>query len=531
MAFYGFQLIIMKIMQDTIADCFLKTEVRMKVLNSKCHQLKKERNFALQEQQKVALMSEDQLQKLHSLESVQDLMEVQNLKLKEDLLHYKIRNTALLNNIADLRSQLSVLKEEKENISREISWGKSQVQKRKEKTEETENMVQELENNIARLETIIEENCQEMFELQENSKKQIHLLEENHVKEKTELMAQIALFASEIKTMKAEKIDIDSSVGKLKEEIAREAENLKFTKKRKLKREIEELKFLMKLTQTPDDERLYSANSSYILKLKHQLEEALDDLRTSRRQNRKLSEEKQQIEEIMEANSKATDDLRENYRKLIRENFKSSSLIKDLEEEFKQVLAKYEKTVSAMSSQQYILENQSQTMAELDKENLEMKEKLKSLVGKQVETSLIDSEKYLRVKISSLEANFEFESENVKRLTSVNDKLKQKLERSETDCADLLRKAEETSRANKTLRSELRTFQAECLSLQNKQLTTGELRARAEQNLKMSEAEVSRLRLDLDSANRRIKHLHLEMFLNSDHQSDLSSEDEEIFGK
>ena len=90
-------------MQDTIADCFLKTEVRMKVLNSKCHQLKKERNFALQEQQKVALMSEDQLQKLHSLESVQDLMEVQNLKLKEDLLHYKIRNTDLLNNIAEVR--------------------------------------------------------------------------------------------------------------------------------------------------------------------------------------------------------------------------------------------------------------------------------------------------------------------------------------------------------------------------------------------------------------------------------------------
>merc|ERR1719220_753040 len=130
----------------------------MKILNSKCHQLKKERNFAFQEQQKVALMSEDQLQKLHSLESVQDLMEVQNLKLKEDLLHYKIRNTDLLNNIADLRSQLSLLKEEKENISREISWGKSQLQKRKEKTRETENLVEHLENNIARLETTIEEN-------------------------------------------------------------------------------------------------------------------------------------------------------------------------------------------------------------------------------------------------------------------------------------------------------------------------------------------------------------------------------------
>ena len=44
-----------------------------------------------------------------------------------------------------------------------------------------------------------------------------------------------------------------------------------------------------------------------------------------------------------------------------------------------------------MSSQQYLLENQSQTMAELETENADMKEKLESLVGKQVETSLIDS--------------------------------------------------------------------------------------------------------------------------------------------
>ena len=518
-------------LQETFADCFLRTEARVKILNSKCHQLKKERNFAIQEQRKVALMSEDQLEKLQVLTRSQDLMEVQNLKQKEDLLHYKERNTDLLNNIADLRNQLSLLKEEKENISREIRWEKSQVQKRKEKTRETENVVEQLENNIARLETTIEEKCREIFELQENSKKELHLLEESHANEKSELMSQIASLASEIKTMKNKKINIDISVGKLKEEIGGEVEKLKFSKKRNLRREIEELKFFMKLTQT-EDERLYSAKSSYILKLKHQLEEALDDLRTSRRQNLKLSEEKHQIEEIIEANSKAMDELRENYRKLIRENFKSSSLIKDLEEEFKQVLAKYEKTVSAMSSQQYLLENQSQTMAELETENADMKEKLESLVGKQVETSLIDSEKYLRVKISNLEANFEFESENVKRLTSANNKLKQKLERSETDCADLLRKTEETSWANKTLRSELRIFQAECLALQNKQLKTGELRARAEQNLKISEAEVSTLRLDLATAKRRIKNLTLEMFLNSDHQSDLSSsEDEEIFGK
>ena len=508
----------------------MRTEARVKILNSKCHKLKKERNYALQEQQKVALMSEDQLKKLHCLDVSQNLMEAQNLKLKEDLLKYKVRNADLLNNIADLRSQLSLLKEEKESISREIGWGKSNNKKKMEKSTETEITTVELEKNIARLETTIEENCQEILKLQENSKKELHLLEESHVKEKAELMSQIASLASEIKTMKDEKNNIDISVGMLQEEITREVEKFKSTKKRKLKKEIEELKFFLKFTETKDDERLYTANSSYILKLKHQLEEALDDLQTTRRQNWKLSEEKHQIEEIIEANSQAMEELREKYRKLIRENSKSSSLIKDLEEEFKQVLAKYEKTVSAMSSQQYLLENQSHTMAELENENAEMKEKLDSVVGKQVETSLIDSEKYLRVKISNLEANFEFESENVKRLTSVNDKLKQKLERSERDCADLLRKAEETSQANKTLRSELRTFQAECLTLQNKQLKAGELRSRAEQNLKISEAEVSTLRRDLDTANRRIKNLHLEMFLNSEDRSEPSSEDEEVFG-
>ena len=508
----------------------MRTEARVKILNSKCNKLKKERNHALQEQQKVSLMSEDQLKKLHCLDVSQNLMEAQNLKLKEDLLKYKVRNADLLNNIADLRSQLSLLKEQKESISREIGWGKSNIKKKMEKSTETEITTVELEKNIARLETTIEENCQEILKLQENSKKELHLLEESHVKEKAELMSQIASLASEIKTMKDEKNNIDISVGMLQEEITREVEKFKSTKKRKLKKEIEELKFFLKFTETKDDERMYSANSSYILKLKNHLEEALDDLQTTRRQNRKLSEEKQQIEEIIEANSQAMEELREKYRKLIRENSKSSSLIKDLEEEFKQVLAKYEKTVSAMSSQQYLLENQSHIMAELENENAEMKEKLDSVVGKQVETSLIDSEKYLRVKISNLEANFEFESENVKRLTSVNDKLKQKLERSERDCADLLRKAEETSQANKTLRSELRTFQAECLTLQNKQLKAGELRSRAEQNLKISEAEVSTLRRDLDTANRRIKNLHLEMFLNSESRSEPSSEDEEVFG-
>ena len=68
------------------------------------------------------------------------------------------------------------------------------------------------------------------------------------------------------------------------------------------------------------------------------------------------------------------------------------------------------------------------------------------------------------------------------------------------------------------------------LALQNKQLKAGELRTRAEQNLKMSESEVSTLRQDLDTANRRIKNLHLEMFLNSEPRADLNSEDEEVFG-
>ena len=114
--------------------------------------------------------------------------------------------------------------------------------------------------------------------------------------------------------MKEEKINIDTSVGVIKKEIGREVEKLKFSKKRKLKREIEELKLFLKFSQSTDDEGLYSANNSYILKLKHQLEEALDDLRTSRRQNMKLSDEKQQIEEIIEENSKAMDELRENYK-------------------------------------------------------------------------------------------------------------------------------------------------------------------------------------------------------------------------
>ena len=496
----------------------------MKILNDKCDQLHKEKRIAVNERQKVALMSEDQIDKLHGLERSQGMMEVQNLQLQEDLLAYRLKNVHLMNNIKDLKNQLSLMKEEKENLSREINSKLNAKENTKECLSPTF-IVEELEKTIAFLEKTIGEHRKEMLDLKETSKKELRVLEEIYEKEKGDLTSQISSLQSEVKTVRNEKGKVDISIDLLKEEIRKELENLKLMKKKELKREIKEIKFLLRCSQVKED-WLSVSSSPYVLKLKQRLREALDDAATTRRQNRNLATENQQMEEMIEVTTKARDDLSEKYMELLREHYKSSSELKQSEDEFKQILAKYEKTVSAMSSQQYLLENQSQTIEKLTTENAELEEKLESYVKNKVETGLIDGQKELDVKILNLEANIQFESENCNRLSALNNKLKAKLERAELESANLLRKNEESARANKTLEKNLRTLRTECLTWKNKELKTQELKMKVEQDLKMNEAEMSSLRQNLDTANRRIKSLQLDIFLNSDQESDLSDEEQ-----
>ena len=501
----------------------------MMVLNSKCEQLNMEKKMAIKERKKVSLMSDDQIDKLQDLERTQDLMEVQNLKLKEDLLSFKRRNKELVNNVEDLRNQVNLLKKEKENLSREIKRKMSTIESTQYESKEFLSptfIMEELEKTIEFLEKTIGEHKNEIIILKENSKKELKLLEEIHEKERGNLISQISSLEAEILSMRKEKNNADISIELLKEEIKKELENLKCLKKKELKREIHEIKFLLKSSRE-NDQSSSSLNSPYVLKLKQQLKEALDDLRTSKRQRRILSEEKHEMEEMIETSTKSRDDLGERYMELLRENYKASSALKESEEEFKMILSKYEKAVSAMSSQQYLLENQSQTIANLENEKAELEGRVERSAGtSDVNTELSDTEKYLRVTMLSLEAKFTFEAENCKRLISVNNKLKQRLERSESECTALLSKSEKAEQSHKSLQSKLRTLRAECLTWKNKELKTQELRSRAEQSLKISEAEVLSLKQNLETANRRIKSLQLDLFLNSEFDSDLFSEDD-----
>ena len=282
----------------------------MMVLNSKCEQLNMEKKMAIKERKKVSLMSDDQIDKLQDLERTQDLMEVQNLKLKEDLLSFKRRNTELVNNLEDLRNQVNLLKKEKENLSREIERKMSTIESTQYESKEFLSptfIMEELEKTIEFLEKTIGEHKNEIIILKENSKKELKLLEEIHEKERGNLISQISSLEAEILSMRKEKNNADISIELLKEEIKKELENLKCLKKKELKREIHEIKFLLKSSRE-NDQSSSSLNSPYVLKLKQQLKEALDDLRTSKRQRRILSEEKHEMEEMIETSTKSRDD-------------------------------------------------------------------------------------------------------------------------------------------------------------------------------------------------------------------------------
>ena len=95
-------------------------EKEIKDLKSKCEKCEQEKLNAVNDLKDTQVMSNDQLEKLYNLEKKQDLLEVENSRIKECLKQSDENNKELTQNINTLRAQMTKLDSENEKLKQKV---------------------------------------------------------------------------------------------------------------------------------------------------------------------------------------------------------------------------------------------------------------------------------------------------------------------------------------------------------------------------------------------------------------------------
>ena len=95
-------------------------EKEIKDIKLKCQKFEQEKRNAMNDLKDTQVMSNDQLEKLYNLEKKQDLLEVENSRIKECLKQSDENNKELTKNINTLRAQMTKLDSENEVVRSEI---------------------------------------------------------------------------------------------------------------------------------------------------------------------------------------------------------------------------------------------------------------------------------------------------------------------------------------------------------------------------------------------------------------------------
>ena len=95
-------------------------EEEIKDLKSKCEQWEQEKLNAVNDLKDTQVMSNDQLEKLCNLEKKQDLIEVENLRIKECLKQSDENNKELTKNINTSNAQMIKLHSENEKLKQKV---------------------------------------------------------------------------------------------------------------------------------------------------------------------------------------------------------------------------------------------------------------------------------------------------------------------------------------------------------------------------------------------------------------------------
>ena len=260
----------------------------------------------------------------------------------------------------------------------------------------------------------------------------------------------------------------------------------------------------------------------------NQMKDQIEDLESS---NLSLTRVKKTLENDIEEMRIALDDMtkskgrvEEKCQMIMKENASITNQLEDTEEELQEMLKKYKTSVTTISSDQVLIQEQSFSIIELDHENGRLKEKNSDLLYRieQLENDTVEltQHKNAKMKINELEKKLDLEHTNKFRLEHQADRLKDNVKKLEKEAELEKFKFQTDQEKYKKLLNQFRDLKEDYLSLQGKESDVSEKNSNLTKKIEISEAENIILKKDLELAMRRIEDFHTAISSEIDSDSD-----------
>ena len=493
-------------------------------------------------------MSNDQLEKLFNLEQKQDLLEVENSRIKECLEERDENNKVLGQNIDIMQSRIVELHEENENLIQTIARKEIDIDSLQKEiieinAEYKNNMniekdKKECENQLMIKEAELKEIKEEMKQLEDCYNKSI---KDNH-HQKMKHNSEISSFTNEYERQKRKLVD---QIRSLEDELERKHEETQniIMDKIQLENKISEFdqeQYEAKIIQLKSDlkknkilfkdlqKQFVLGNDSFknrklIKQMKNQIEE-LENERNIAIKLKKSAEDEiidlhDQIKEV--TNAKTAID--ERFVETTRENLCLAALVQDNEDEIEEIMRKFKASVFALTSQQVTLDTQSETIESYEEEKIKLLAEIESLhqrLDLEVQPMNSNKQKHFENKIKELERKLELEETTCQRQETIIERLKQYLDKLENENEKIIKTLKSKEEIQQNFDSQLKNMREDYISLQVKEMAISEKKGILERQLEISESETMHVKSQLTLANQRIEDLH--SILNSDTDSDCS---------
>ena len=537
--------------QESLLQLVASKQEEIESLKMVCNRLEQEKGHSLMELKQTQVMSSDQLEKLFNLEAKQDILEIENTQTLKNLLESENRNI-------DLEKQCKLLQEENEQLKTDNKEFEDVLKDIKvQQADERENLTASNEDYKNQLRIIREQNDTlntEIMTLKENK----YEIENRYMQAEKDHSQVLQLLKSDHEKNQVIKDDqikrLEDQLKERQEEMQKTLLDKKYLEEKlskfdqldyegiilQLQIDLKQMKSLVKSTQDENkDHNEELKNTKMIKMLKNQIEDLEGEKNSLVRQKKNLELDLLEVQDNLDEVSEAKTKLEHKYMETAKENVALATTIKENEDELEDIMKKYKTSVAAVSSQQVILQNQSCAIIDLEKEKMQLTETVNELTKNidNLEDENINGNKYktFEIKIKDLEYRLELEEASRQRSETIIDRLKNKLQNSESDLENMKKGSIGKDDLNRKLERQIKDLKEDFINLQIQEMDMSEKKTMLEKKVEINEAEIEMLKSQLELANQRIEGLHSNLISDSDSDysilpcSEESQDDLDIF--
>ncbi|GFT10911.1 unconventional myosin-XVIIIa [Nephila pilipes] len=465
-------------------------------LSAAQEEIKKERIL----REKFMREKEQAVNEKYSLE--QDL---QSAKLDADMLHEKIAQlTRELDELAlssKGEEEVTQLKRAKQDLER-----KSRDQE--EELEELAAQVQMLEQAKLRLEMSLEKVRQEHRREASVREEEIEEIRASFSKKIKNLEAQLESEQDERHQLVKQKHELERRLYEIADQPPPHDPEIE----RRLRRDLKRTKALLRDAQSMlEHTREGQSSKTLIRQLKNQLEDSEFAKATAIKARQAVETELQDCQLQLEEITRTKNEAETRCLQLSREKSAIQTQLEEAEEEMAEVMKKYKAVVAQMSTDQKLLAEQNQQIADLETERQMLKEQLNEvshkfehLAGQSDDTHKVH---WLDSKIRDLESKLELEQTTKSRLENQIARLKEQNDRMREECDSLRNKEIQAQEGVRRLQRQIRDLREDYSSLQQKEADGYRKQHELEMALENMETDLQVTKNDLRLACQRIQDL------------------------